>query len=136
MPTYNSHCRTATNFRATWLAVPQLLITPGQDHKVFMENACLEKGLDFSSPGGRLCNPGHSIEVSWFLLHLNRILKDPEIRHIALKALIGALEIGWEKDFGGILYMLDIEGKPLMDTTVTAENKLWWPMSEGTIFLE
>ena len=64
---------------------------------------------------------------------MNRILKDSEIRKIALTALIGALEIGWEKDLGGILYMMDIEGKPLMDTTVTAENKLWWPMSEGKI---
>ena len=60
-------------------------------------------------------------------------MKDSEIRKIALIALIGALEIGWEKDLGGILYMMDIEGKPLMDTTVTAENKLWWPMSEGKI---
>ena len=28
------------------------------EHKVFMENALLEKGLDFSTPAGRLCNPG------------------------------------------------------------------------------
>ena len=28
------------------------------DYKVFMENALLEKGLDFSTPAGRLCNPG------------------------------------------------------------------------------
>ena len=27
--------------------------------------------------------------------------------------------------------MCDIKGLPLMDTTVTAENKLWWPMSEA-----
>ena len=27
--------------------------------------------------------------------------------------------------------MCDIKGQPLMDTTVTAENKLWWPMSEA-----
>ena len=60
-------------------------------------------------------------------------MKDSEIRKIALTALIGALEIGWEKDLGGILYMMDIEGKPLLDTTVTAENKLWWLMSEGKI---
>jgi hypothetical protein len=30
------------------------------EHKVFMENALLEKGLDFSTPAGRLCNPGLS----------------------------------------------------------------------------
>ena len=66
-----------------------------------MENAILASGLDFSTPGGRLCNPGHSIEVSWFLLHLNKVLLDPEIEKIALSALLGAFEIGWDKECGG-----------------------------------
>ena len=66
-----------------------------------MENAILASGLDFSTPGGRLCNPGHSIEVSWFLLHLNKVLLDPEIEKIALSALLGAFKIGWDKECGG-----------------------------------
>ena len=66
-----------------------------------MENAILGRGLDFSTPGGRLCNPGHSIEVSWFLLHLNKVLLDPEIEKIALSALLGAFEIGWDEQCGG-----------------------------------
>ena len=45
--------------------------------------------------------------------------------------MVGALDIGWDDELGGILYILDIKGLPLMDTTVTAENKLWWPMSEA-----
>ena len=32
---------------------------------------------------------------------------------------------------GGILYMMDVLGKPLLDTTVTATNKLWWPQCEA-----
>jgi len=28
------------------------------EHKIFMENALLGTGLDFSTPTGRLCNPG------------------------------------------------------------------------------
>ena len=27
--------------------------------------------------------------------------------------------------------MMDILGKPILDTTVTATNKLWWPQSEA-----
>ena len=27
--------------------------------------------------------------------------------------------------------MIDVCGKPLVDCTVTAENKLWWPMTEA-----
>ena len=72
-----------------------------KEHEIFMENAILARGLDFSTPGGRLCNPGHSIEVSWFLLHLNKVLLDPEIEKIALSALLGAFEIGWDKECGG-----------------------------------
>ena len=72
-----------------------------EEHKVFMENAILGRGLDFSTPGGRLCNPGHSIEVSWFLLHLNKVLLDPVIEKISLSALLGAFEIGWDKECGG-----------------------------------
>ena len=90
-------------------------------HKVFMENAVLDKGLDFSTPAGRLCNPGnrtfqnlgfklilgHSIEISWFLLHLNKYLADHELKDIALEGLIGALELGYDQEYGGITYMLD-----------------------------
>lgn len=31
----------------------------------------------------------------------------------------------------GRRYILDVEGKPLTDSTVTAEHKLWWPMCEA-----
>ena len=33
-------------------------------HKVFMEFALLASGLDFSTPAGRLCNPGSYINLS------------------------------------------------------------------------
>ena len=62
---------------------------------------------------------------------MNKYLNDDELRRIALEGLIGALELGYDKKYGGITYMLDILKMPLLDTTVTAENKLWWPMSEA-----
>jgi len=100
-------------------------------HRVFMEQALLTTGLDFSTPSGRLCNPGHSIEISWFLLHLNKYLDDEELKEMALEGLLGALDLGYDQVHGGITYMLDILNMPMMDTTVTAEHKLWWPMSEA-----
>ena len=69
--------------------------------------------------------------MSWFLLHLNKYLADEKLREIAIEGLLGALELGYDNEFGGIIYMLDILNMPLMDATVTAENKLWWPMSEA-----
>jgi len=58
-------------------------------------------------------------------------LADKELRKIAIEGLLGALELGYDHVSGGIVYMLDILNMPLMDATVTAENKLWWPMSEA-----
>jgi len=51
--------------------------------------------------------------------------------YVVGKIFVGALEVGWDQEFGGISYIVDIRGLPMMDTTVTAENKLWWPLSEA-----
>eukprot|EP00750_Incisomonas_marina_P004140 INCI13443.13.p1 GENE.INCI13443.13~~INCI13443.13.p1 ORF type:complete len:551 (-),score=70.05 INCI13443.13:1682-3334(-) len=107
--------------------------------KVFMEEAHPELGVQHDTPSGRMFNPGHSIEVAWFLLHLCR-LKDErdgpdasaEHRKVALSVLENSLVIGWDTaNGGGITYMMDILGRPLQDCTVTAEHKLWWPLCEA-----
>mmetsp|Transcript_3651 Transcript_3651/g.9111 ORF Transcript_3651/g.9111 Transcript_3651/m.9111 type:complete len:428 (+) Transcript_3651:66-1349(+) len=103
------------------------------DRKIFMEVADPEKGVHHETMASRLFNPGHSIEVSWFLLHLCDLKPDAEVEAMALDALGGALDIGWDEavEGKGLLYMMDILGKPLLDTTVTATNKLWWPHCEA-----
>ena len=35
-----------------------------------------EHGVDLSTPQGRFFNPGHSIEVAWFLLHMCEVVPD------------------------------------------------------------
>ena len=94
---------------------------------VFMETAIDPNlGVDHSTSAGRLLNPGHSIEVSWFLIHLTRHRKSEKHLKIALDALEGALQLGWNSKNGGITYMKDVLSKPLLDTTVVAEHVLWW----------
>ena len=70
-------------------------------------------------------------QVAWFLLQLCRLCPDDELEQIAFGALEGSLERGWDPVHGGLLYMIDVLGKPLADCTVTAEHKLWWPMAEA-----
>ena len=82
---------------------------------------------------GRLLNPGHSIEVAWFLLRLCKLSPDDGLQEMALAALEGSLKLGWDPVDGGITYMMDVLGKPLQDCTVTAEHKLWWPVCEALI---
>eukprot|EP00940_MAST-03C_sp_MAST-3C-sp2_P000910 g910.t1 len=108
------------------------------EHNVFVElveDRAL--GVRRDTAASRLVNPGHSIEVSWFLLRLcERVGSDGDltarVRDVALRALEGALELGWDDARGGgILYMLDIMGLPMQDMTVTKDHKLWWPLCEA-----
>jgi N-acylglucosamine 2-epimerase len=87
-------------------------------------------------PEGRWFNPGHSIEVAWFLLHLLEQLEKsfgvpqaPADKQLALDALEGSLQFGWDDEFGGLFYFMDIEGKPTLQ--LESSMKLWWPHTEA-----
>ena len=101
------------------------------ERNIFRENANAARGVEDHTTGGRLFNPGHSIEVAWFLLHLCNLREDASLRVMALDVLEHSLALGWDWKHGGLFYMIDVCGKPLVDCTVTAENKLWWPMTEA-----
>jgi len=97
---------------------------------ILMENVPLDKKTNISQwPEGRLFNPGHSIEVSWFILQLIKYIPDKEMKKLALDVLEGSLEFGWDKEFGGIYYFMDIEGKPTLQ--LESSMKLWWPHTEA-----
>lgn len=97
--------------------------------RVFLEHVALD-GRDLRAwPEGRLFNPGHSIETAWILLHLLRDLPDPAARQIALEAIEGSLEHGWDAEYGGIFYFMDIAGQPTLQLEATM--KLWWPHAEA-----
>ena len=98
-----------------------------------LSNRCgQEHGVDLSTPQGRFFNPGHSIEVAWFLLHMCEVVPDDALSELALNVLEGSLEMGWDEAYGGgILYMMDVLGKPMVDATVTKDGKLWWPVTEA-----
>lgn len=93
-------------------------------------------GVDYATPAGRLFLPGHSIEVAWFLLQMVEVVPDETLKNVALDAIEGSLERGWDDAHGGgLLYMMDLEGRPLVDATVTNDDKLWWPCTEALIAL-
>ncbi len=87
-------------------------------------------GERLDSPQGRCINPGHSIEAAWFLLHEGMYREDKQIIDKALLILEQSIEIGWDKEHGGgILYFVDIEGKPAEQ--YEWDMKLWWPHTEA-----
>ncbi len=62
---------------------------------------------------GRLLNPGHSIEAMWFLMDLSQRFEGSEATVIKAKdILLRTLQYGWDKQYGGIFYFLDVKGKP------------------------
>ena len=103
---------------------------------IFLEQ-CSSDGLSSDSPAGRLFSPGHSIEVAWFLFMMcDAVGGSARHEKLALDVLEGSLSNGWDDGAGGgLFYMMDVEGKPMLDATVTADGKLWWPHSEALIAL-
>ncbi len=100
------------------------------DLKIFMENVPYDTSVVVSQwPEGRLFNPGHSIEVAWFILQLLRYVPDNEMQTIALNVLEGSLNFGWDKEYGGLYYFMDIVGQPTLQ--LESSMKLWWPHTEA-----
>ena len=80
-------------------------------------------------PMGRLVNPGHAIETSWFIMEEARYRSDPALLKLGLKILDWSLECGWDEQFGGIIYFRDCRGRPCEQ--YEHDMKLWWPHNEA-----
>jgi N-acylglucosamine 2-epimerase len=83
----------------------------------------------FDNPMGRVVNPGHAVETSWFLMHAARYRGSTEMRKRALEILDWSLDLGWDWKYGGLLSFVDIDGKP--PEQLEWDMKLWWPHCEA-----
>jgi len=97
------------------------------------EKALLEtvgpNGERLDSPEGRCVLPGHAIETAWFIMAEYRRRKDNALLEKACRILDWSLDIGWDEEFGGLLYYVDVEGKP--PEQYEHDMKLWWPHNEA-----
>ena len=81
---------------------------------------------------GRILNPGHAIEGAWFVLQEAKYRNnDPELIKMGTKMLDWMWEIGWDKEYGGILYFRDVKGLPVQE--YWQDMKFWWPQNEAII---
>jgi N-acylglucosamine 2-epimerase len=142
------------------LAIPMVLIVTAQELRKavndpvcnqVIDRAILEIERDFMKPefkcvletvgpkgefydnfDGRMINPGHSIELGWFILEEAR-LRNNDKRLIALGAKIidWSYEIGWDHEFGGMIYYRDARNLPA--TEYWHDMKFWWPQNETII---
>ena len=98
--------------------------------KAVLENVNPDGSLAKGSRG-RLVNPGHSIEASWFLMNEAEYRGDKELLEFALNILNWSFDLGWDKEYGGLLYFVDVENKPVQ--ALEWDMKLWWPHNEMLI---
>ena len=77
---------------------------------------------------GRTVNPGHDIEGVWFMLEHAKRTGDQELVKKAAQIFDWAIEAGWDKEYGGLLYFTDCLGKP--PEAYEHDMKLWWPHNE------
>ncbi len=80
---------------------------------------------------GRVINPGHCIETSWFLMDVAARRGGTALTEIALKILDWSWDWGWDRKYGGIISFVDCRGLP--PQSYEQDMKFWWPQCEAII---
>ena len=99
-------------------------------------NALLEtvgsNGEFIDTINGRIINPGHCIETSWFILEEAKYRNwDKQLTDMALTILDWSWEWGWDKEYGGIINFRDCRNLPPQD--YAHDMNFWWPQTEAII---
>ena len=99
------------------------------------EKALLESvgkdGNTVDTPNGRIVNPGHSMEASWFIMAQGLLMNDAEVIKIGKNIIDMTLPLGWDEKYGGIISFTDLKGYPPVQ--LEWDMKLWWPQCETMI---
>jgi len=81
---------------------------------------------------GRMLNPGHAMETAWFIMEEARIRgNDSRLVELGTTLLDYMWEIGWDNEYGGIIYFRDAKGLPVQE--YWHDMKFWWPQNEAII---
>lgn len=81
---------------------------------------------------GRIINPGHAIEGSWFIMNEGIRRGRRDYIELGLDVLDWMWECGWDEEYGGgIIQYRDALGKSLSE--YHQDMKFWWPQCEAVI---
>lgn len=97
---------------------------------VILEHVNLD-GTFQDSFNGRLINAGHGLEAMWFIMNLSQRDGDQSTTKKAVDVSMDLLEFGWDKQYGGIFYFLDLKGYPTQQ--LEWDQKLWWVHQEAIL---
>lgn len=91
-----------------------------------------KKGEILDHFDGRTLTPGHSIEAAWFILNEAKYRGgDKRLVDIGCTIIDWMWERGWDKEYGGMLYFIDMKGLPVQE--YWHDMKFWWPQNEAAI---
>ncbi|WP_417737406.1 AGE family epimerase/isomerase [Rosistilla oblonga] len=80
---------------------------------------------------GRQLNPGHAIEGAWFIMLEGKLRGDASLIQTGCRMLDWMWQRGWDQEHGGILYFVDVDGRPVQE--YWHDMKFWWPQNEAII---
>jgi len=92
------------------------------EHRLLHENAGDEAFR--RTPEGRMICVGSIFEIAWFLFRALDRVPDEGAESLLLEVVEGALDFGWDSEYGGLYYFQDIESRPMLQ--LESSMKLWW----------
>ena len=101
------------------------------DHGVIFENISPDGTPDLESSSGRHLIPGHGLEACWFILQYAEKSDHPELIEKTIQIIKAQLKFGWDTEFGGLYYFMDVLHKPHVE--LSWDMKLWWVHNEALI---
>ncbi|WP_172134995.1 AGE family epimerase/isomerase [Adlercreutzia sp. ZJ473] len=117
---YDRHARECTDRIVSFHYRPELGCT--------LESVNAQGEPELWYTAGRVVNPGHDIECSWFMMDEANYRGDEELHATAEDIFRLAIEAGWDEEYGGLLYFIDAKGLP--PEAYEHDMKLWWPHNE------
>ena len=96
-----------------------------------LENVSSVDGAPLDCFEGREINPGHDLEALWFMMNLGVRRGDKALIEKLVEISLRVIERGWDKEYGGIFYFLDVKGAP--QQKLEWDQKLWWVHIESAI---
>ena len=101
-----------------------------ESEKCLVENLASGKPF-FEHNEGRQLNPGHALELSWFILQEYRETGDKDLFEWGKKIFDWMWQWGWDAEYGGLFYFRDALNSPSSD--YWHNMKFWWPHTEAII---
>ena len=96
-----------------------------------LENVSSVDGTPVDCFEGREINPGHDLEALWFMMNLGIRRGDKALIEKCVEIALNVIDLGWDKEYGGIFYFLDAKGAP--QQKLEWDQKLWWVHIESAI---